>query len=331
MCKVSVIVPNYNHARYLPQRIDSILRQTYQDFELILLDDCSTDDSRSVLSRYAGDPRVRIDFNEINSGSTFKQWNKGVRMANGDYVWIAESDDYADEKLLETLVKALDRDEHVAYAYCRSWQVDADGTVHGSGDWHLDTLDSQLWHADFVMDGREHCRKYSLRSPVIGNASAAVFRKSAYASVGGADESLRLCGDWKLWVAMALTGRVAYANACLNYFRYHSAAVRSATARDARDVIEKLVVLRWILDQVGVDDVDVRHACKEAANHWVPALMSLGLSVRTKLAVWRFIKRLDPHPVARAGKPAALTIGRKIAKHWRALRPAFAARASSDA
>jgi glycosyltransferase involved in cell wall biosynthesis len=89
--KVSVVVPNYNHARFLRKRVDSILGQTFQDFELILLDDCSTDDSRSVLSKYADDPRVRIEFNEVNSGSTFKQWNKGVWLAHGEYVWIAES------------------------------------------------------------------------------------------------------------------------------------------------------------------------------------------------------------------------------------------------
>src|SRR5260370_20691240 len=96
MPTVSVIIPNYNHARYLRQRIESVLRQTYQDFEVILLDDCSTDDSRSILSSYAGDSRVRMEFNEVNSGSTFKQWNKGVRLARVEYVWIAESDDYAD-------------------------------------------------------------------------------------------------------------------------------------------------------------------------------------------------------------------------------------------
>ena len=96
MPTVSVIVPNYNHARYLRQRIESVLGQTYQDFEVILLDDCSTDESRSVLGEYAKDPRVRIEFNEKNSGSTFKQWNKGVRLARGEYIWIAESDDYAD-------------------------------------------------------------------------------------------------------------------------------------------------------------------------------------------------------------------------------------------
>ena len=72
MPSVSVVVPNYNHAQYVRQRIDSILKQTLQDFELILLDDCSTDCSRAVISEYAKDPRVTIEFNEVNSGSTFK-------------------------------------------------------------------------------------------------------------------------------------------------------------------------------------------------------------------------------------------------------------------
>jgi glycosyltransferase involved in cell wall biosynthesis len=78
---VSVIVPNYNHARFLPKRIDSILGQSFQDSELILLDDCSTDGSRSILSRYAGGQRTKIEFNDKNSGSPFKQWNKGVGLA----------------------------------------------------------------------------------------------------------------------------------------------------------------------------------------------------------------------------------------------------------
>src|ERR1700688_37050 len=81
MPKVSVIIPNYNHAPYLRQRIDSVLQQSFQDLEVILMDDCSTDGSRSIISEYTTDSRVRTVFNAENSGSTFKQWNKGVRMA----------------------------------------------------------------------------------------------------------------------------------------------------------------------------------------------------------------------------------------------------------
>jgi glycosyltransferase involved in cell wall biosynthesis len=108
--KVSIIVPNYNHAKFLPQRMDSVLGQTFQDFRLILLDNCSTDDSRSILDEYRGDPRIRVVFNERNSANTFKQWNKGIRLARGEYVWIATSDDCAEGRLLERLVEILENE-----------------------------------------------------------------------------------------------------------------------------------------------------------------------------------------------------------------------------
>ncbi|RYE13814.1 MAG: glycosyltransferase family 2 protein, partial [Sphingobacteriaceae bacterium] len=102
--KVSVIIPNYNHARYLPQRIESVIHQTFQDIEVILMDDCSLDTSRTIIAQYAAqDNRIRVILNEQNSGSTFKQWNKGIALAKGEYVWIAESDDYAELDFLETL------------------------------------------------------------------------------------------------------------------------------------------------------------------------------------------------------------------------------------
>src|SRR3954465_14421936 len=108
MPKVTVITPNYNHARYLSQRLDSILNQTFQDFELIILDDASTDNSRQVIESYASDPRVKTIFNKVNNGSTFKQWNLGLSHARGEYIWFAESDDHADASLLEVLVDRLD-------------------------------------------------------------------------------------------------------------------------------------------------------------------------------------------------------------------------------
>ena len=75
---VSVIIPNYNHAKYLEERIDSVLNQSYKDFEVIVLDDYSTDNSKEVINKYAGHPKVsHIILNEENSGSTFKQWHKG--------------------------------------------------------------------------------------------------------------------------------------------------------------------------------------------------------------------------------------------------------------
>ncbi len=113
---VSTIVPNYNHARFLPQRLDSILAQTFKDYELIVLDDASTDNSREVLERYARQAPIQLVFNGTNSGSPFIQWRKGAELARGEYLWIAESDDYADPRLLETLAGELQRNPKVGLA-----------------------------------------------------------------------------------------------------------------------------------------------------------------------------------------------------------------------
>lgn len=95
--KISVIVPNYNHAKFLPRRIKSILGQSFNDMEIIILDDCSTDSSREIISQFAQqDTRITTYYNKSNSGSPFKQWQKGIKLARGEYIWIAESDDFAD-------------------------------------------------------------------------------------------------------------------------------------------------------------------------------------------------------------------------------------------
>jgi Glycosyl transferase family 2 len=261
MPTVSVIVPNYNHAQYLRKRVESILGQTYQDFELILLDDCSTDESREILTSYANDPRVRTEFNAQNSGSSFKQWNKGVRLAREKYVWIAESDDYADERFLEKLVARLEREPKSVLCYCRSWRVSGSGEVGGFWDGEGNNPDEGRWATDFVADGREEFRTYLAQRNTIPNASAVVFRREVYEGVGGADEKLRLCGDWKLWSAMALKGDIAYIAEPLNYFRCHEASVRmQSQRRPEAEAAECLEVIHSIAMQL----VGANHAVPKA-------------------------------------------------------------------
>jgi glycosyltransferase involved in cell wall biosynthesis len=250
MSTVSVIIPNYNHARFLPRRIESVLKQTFQDFELVLLDDCSNDESRSILSQYADDSRVRIEFNVVNSGSPFKQWNRGVGLARGEYIWIAESDDYADQRLLEKLASRLDAEPTAAFVYCRSWRVSLDDREDGFLDpWFVGAGQQHRWTADYCADGHTECRNHLVRWNTVPNASAVVFRKDVYQHVGGADESLCVCGDWKLWAAMAMNGKVAYLAEPLNYCRFHDASVRSVTNRTGMDFAESFQVRWWILDQ----------------------------------------------------------------------------------
>src|ERR1019366_7942234 len=108
---VSVIIPSYNHEKHLLERLRTVADQALRDIEIILLDDASSDGSLGILWEFAAnDKRARLLRNERNSGSTFKQWRKGIREARGKYIWIAESDDMAEVSLLETLVERLEKD-----------------------------------------------------------------------------------------------------------------------------------------------------------------------------------------------------------------------------
>jgi glycosyltransferase involved in cell wall biosynthesis len=320
MPKVSVIVPNYDHARFLSKRIESILRQSYQDFELILLDDCSTDDSRAILSQYAGDERVRLEFNATNSGSPFKQWNKGVALARGEYVWIAESDDYADERLLECLVRLLEIDPGVAFAYCRSWRITERDQHDGFADFYFTYLDASRWATSYCVDGHDECKNYSLFHNTVPNASGVVFRKAIYDLVGGADENFRLCGDWKLWAAMALTGRVAYSAEPLNFFRFHEASVRNKSIYEARNVAESLRVCRWILERVTPTDAAREKLCEMYSFYWVPAIMSTHVPSDLKRSILSDVKAIDRHVLRRLLRPAFVTLRLKFARHFHFVR-----------
>jgi glycosyltransferase involved in cell wall biosynthesis len=255
--RVSVIVPNYNHARFLKQRLDSVLGQTYQDFELIILDDASLDNSREIIESYANHPKLRCLFNTKNSGSTFVQWNRGLREARGEYVWIAESDDYADRRLLEVLVQKLDLNPRAGLAYCQSWQVADDGQISLVEYYYGEH--AGRWRSDFMADGKQEVRQYLVFKNTIPNASAVLFRRDLALQVGLADEDFKLVGDLMFWVKLLAVSDVAFVGEPLNYWRHHRHAVRYSTATSvALEEVHR--VLRFVQDEIGIRNKALRKA-----------------------------------------------------------------------
>jgi hypothetical protein len=331
MPKVSVVIPSYNHARFLRQRIESVLVQTYQDFEVILLDDCSTDDSRSIIASYTGDPRVRIELNKVNSGSTFKQWNRGVRLARGEYVWIAESDDYADAQLLETLVSRLDADPDTVLSYCRSWQVSADGELSGFLDCYLADLDAHRWTADFWADGREECRKYLVQRNTVSSASSVLFRREVYWQVGGADEKLVLCGDWKTWASMALTGgTLSHVGEPLNYYRFHEASVSEKSRQNGVWAAETLHVSSWILQSLTPDEAALTKLCNDISPLWIPAVLNRRIRGSFRWAILKDAITIDRHALRKLVRAALTALSLTLARRWRSFRAKLRASSGFD-
>ena len=267
---VSVVVPNYNHASYLASRIDTILSQTYRDFELILLDDASTDESMSVIERYRDIPGVQIHRNTQNSGSPFPQWNLGASMARGRFLWIAESDDEAHPEFLATLVLLLEQQPNAALTYCQSLRIDTSGIVIGDfSDW-TDPLDKKRWLSPFFNDGVDEVCRFLIQRNTIVNASAVLMRRDRFLKAGGAPPNLRLVGDWVAYCRMLKLGSIAYTPDKFNFFRCHEFSVRAKM--DHRDNVqsnldEYLRVLEIIADEFPVSP-DILSAVAHARSRW---------------------------------------------------------------
>ena len=271
MPRVTVVTPNYNHARYLPQRLDSILNQTFRDFELIILDNASTDNSREVIESYTKDPRVRTIFNTENNGSTFKQWNLGLKHANGEYIWFAEADDYADPTLLKFLVDRLDRHASVGLAYCQSWAIDADGNLLHN---FLETLERQNctthWRADYINSGHDECSNYLFWRNTIPNASAVLLRRSILERAGGPPKDMLLYGDLLTYVNVLAISDVAFVSMPLNYFRQHRDTVRSRVSERV-GIQEGLRVQELLIKHYGLPKQlwEDRQALTTYVNSWI--------------------------------------------------------------
>ena len=256
---VSIIIPNYNHASFLQQRIETVLAQTYADFEVILLDDCSTDDSRQLIERYQHHPKVsHLIYNESNSGNTFQQWKKGIALAKGDWIWIAESDDYAHPDFLARLMQNTAKSEAVVLSYCQSNQVDENDRFLGTMISWTDDIDANHWLADYINEGRNETLHYLSAKNTIPNASAVIFKKSAYLRVSDAHLQMRYCGDWLLWIQLLQTGHITYTAQPLNFFRKHSHTTRTMDSfvKFKKRLEEEYEMLQYIRQNIGLSNTD---------------------------------------------------------------------------
>ena len=219
---ISIVIPNYNHGSYLKQRIESVLGQSYQDFELIILDDASTDNSLDIINNYRNHPKVaHIEVNERNSGSPFKQWQKGIELARGEYIWIAESDDWAEKGFLEKLIKVFEENKDLAVSYCQSIRIDADGKMICDNIQWTDALSKERWRYPYINFGIKEIKEYLIHKNTIPNASAAIFRKDLALSAIEDIAGFKYVGDWLFWIKMLELGNIAYRPERLNYFRRH--------------------------------------------------------------------------------------------------------------
>lgn len=232
--RVSVIVPNYNYGTLIAARLASIASQTFAPYEIIVLDDASTDNSIEEIEAFRAECRfaTRLVVNSVNSGSPFGQWGKGVELASGDLVWIAEADDLSHPDFLAEVVSPFS-DPSVVLAYSDSQQIDAYGRVLAK-DYHGWTRDlGPFWQGSYCIDGTaEIARAISIKN-TIPNISSVLFRrnalKQALQECTDIMPTLRVAGDWYLYLNLLCNGKIAFVANSLNVHRRHSTSATRTT------------------------------------------------------------------------------------------------------
>ena len=247
--EVSVIIPNYNYARFLRQRIESVLAQTYTNYEIILLDDASTDDSMSILNHYKTNSRVtHLEINSVNTGSPFAQWQKGISLSRGKYIWIAESDDAADSSFLEKAVSVLNQYPHTSFCFLGSNCIDEKGNELSTDFDRWTSKQLRRPHNIGIFDGEDYIKHNLYWRNYIYNASGVVFRKQCFEQIKDLScFSMRYSGDWLFWIEICRQGNVIRINRKLNYFRQHDNKVSPKAEKEGAYFIEGGRILEYMI------------------------------------------------------------------------------------
>lgn len=232
--RISVIVPNYNYERYIAMRLASVDRQSYPIYEVIVLDDASIDHSIEVIQKFVKEATVdiRLIINQDNSGSVFRQWQKGLALCRGDLVWLAEADDLAEAGFVEELTSSFG-DPSMVLAYSQSKMINSEGAMLSPDYLRYTDAISDRWHQSYVCEGITEIRAAMAVKNTIPNVSAVIFRRvaleKAFAELGDNLYQFKVAGDWLLYLHVLRQGLVYFSSKVLNSHRRHGVSVTQST------------------------------------------------------------------------------------------------------
>jgi glycosyltransferase involved in cell wall biosynthesis len=251
---VSFVVPCYNLAHLLSECIDSILAQSYVDFEILIMDNCSPDNTPEV-ARSFGDPRVRHVRNEVNLGH-LRNFNKGITMSRGKYVWLISADDaLRSPHVLARFVDLMERNPDVGYTFCRAMEL--------QGGREVGVARFDYGNEDRIWDGPAFLPRL-IRCNCIAQSSG-MMRKECFEKVGLFPLDLPYAADWYLWCVLALHYRVAYFAEPMVWCRVHEESLTTLFNRGAAPVgiVDELNVLWRVSRQAELAGIlSLRAACK---------------------------------------------------------------------
>ena len=270
---VSIIVPNHNQASCLTQRLNSIYQQTYNNIEVILLDNASSDNSVEIMKAYAQKypAKTHLLAKKKETTQTFQLWNEGLAMAHGEYVWIAESDSICDTKFLEEVLKGLlFQSVMLSFGKCVFMQ---DGK-------NIDKLPIYpansfvSWAKPFVMTAHFFVSKIYATKNIIPSTSAAVFRNIGTIpdEIIKEWEKMPSLGNWLFFLWLIRGGGVNYTPRALchcNFSGENKIFKQEYRPEDCREIFH---LSSFIASHYAIDLEAFRGIQKNLRQHYVNTL-----------------------------------------------------------
>ncbi len=210
---VSIIIPNYNHARYLRDAVQSVLEQSYRNFEIIVVDDGSTDDSRAIAAEFG--EQIRYIWQE-NQGLSAAR-NTGIATASGEYIGLLDADDIYKPHFLDTLLSALRKDSQADGIICGYQFVDEHNRLLPQSECRV--IPAQELHNVLLRDGN-----------FLVPESILVHRR-CYETAGPFDVDLSACEDWDMWLRITANHRIISCNEILTRHRVLAGSMSSDPTR----------------------------------------------------------------------------------------------------
>ncbi len=206
MAKVSVIVTAHNYGKYLPQALDSVLKQNYDSYEIVVVNDGSTDDTAEILSEYWKKYPDKVKVVTLSGVGLAKAANVGVKESRGKYIIRLDADDYFDENILLVEANILDKNKNIHMVYPDYYRINKYGEIIDS--YRLQKVNDEVKLLD--------------RSPL---AAGAMFRRKCFEALGGYNERLRYQEDYDFWIRFIDKFNVYNVNLPLLYYRKHDGSM----------------------------------------------------------------------------------------------------------
>ena len=304
--KISVLIPTYNYARFLPEAIESVLEQDYRDFEVLISDDDSTDGSAGILRNYANrDPRIRVVVQPRNLGMV-ANWNWCLTQARGEYVKFLFGDDrLACAHALRRLAQMLDDHPSAVLAASTRQLIDEHSRPLGRRD--------DIAHEGLVA-GRDVARRCLLQfKNCIGEPSTVIFRRAAVA-VRSFSTHYRQAVDLDMWLYLLRGGNLVYTHEPLSHFRCHAEQQTAVNHRQRLGWSEHVRLAHdYWADFVGTDTALRLRERRELFQliHWAQRNQQYDASLKSLLPILRqllgptwyrcfWMERKLPRPFANA-------------------------------